>query len=169
MRHVDYAKELNGPLTALFIYIDEINKQARMVARTGDDYLLQLSINARAQAERALAIVMPTSIQHTPLVLRRKNKCSPHRVVLANADEKPSLTKREREAMNLIVAGCSNKEGAHRMKIGTRTFESHRAEVMRKLSARNAADLVRARLNLEMDEEVRRLPFDRAMTIVSLK
>ena len=63
----------------------------------------------------------------------------------SDADRKP-LTKREREVLNLISEGYSNKQGALRMKISPRTFESHRAEAMRKLGARNTADLVRAAL-----------------------
>ena len=55
-----------------------------------------------------------------------------------------TLTKREREVLNLISEGYSNKQGALRMQISPRTFESHRAEAMRKLGARNTADLVRA-------------------------
>jgi DNA-binding CsgD family transcriptional regulator len=57
--------------------------------------------------------------------------------------QKP-LTKREREVLNLISEGYSNKQGALRMRISPRTFESHRAQAMRKLGARNTADLVRA-------------------------
>ncbi len=63
----------------------------------------------------------------------------------AEAVQRP-LTKREREVLNLISQGCSNKQGALRMRISPRTFESHRAEAMRKLGARNTADLVRAAL-----------------------
>jgi len=62
-----------------------------------------------------------------------------------DAGRKP-LTRREREVLSLISAGYSNKEGALRMQISPRTFESHRAETMRKLGARNTADLVRAAL-----------------------
>jgi DNA-binding CsgD family transcriptional regulator len=63
----------------------------------------------------------------------------------SDPDQKP-LTKREREVLNLISEGCSNKQGALRMLISPRTFESHRAEAMRKLGARNTADLVRSAL-----------------------
>jgi DNA-binding CsgD family transcriptional regulator len=48
--------------------------------------------------------------------------------------------------LSLISEGYSNKEGALRMNISPRTFESHRAEAMRKLGARNTADLVRLAL-----------------------
>ena len=63
----------------------------------------------------------------------------------SEAGQKP-LTKREREVLALISEGCSNKQGALRMNISPRTFESHRAEAMRKLGARNTADLVRKAL-----------------------
>jgi DNA-binding CsgD family transcriptional regulator len=53
------------------------------------------------------------------------------------------LTPRQREVLGHISQGCSNKQGAVRMQIGPRTFESHRARVMQKFGARNAADLVR--------------------------
>jgi DNA-binding CsgD family transcriptional regulator len=53
------------------------------------------------------------------------------------------LTRREREVLDSISGGHTNKEGALRLKIGPRTFESHRARIMRKLAARNAAELLR--------------------------
>ena len=59
------------------------------------------------------------------------------------------LTRREREVLSLISEGYSNKQGALRMGISPRTFESHRAEAMRKLGARNTADLVRKALLLQ--------------------
>jgi DNA-binding CsgD family transcriptional regulator len=56
------------------------------------------------------------------------------------------LTRREREVLRLVSEGCSNKEGAKLMSISYRTFECHRAEVMRKLGAKNTAELVRLAL-----------------------
>ena len=57
------------------------------------------------------------------------------------------LTPREQEVLALITGGCSNKEGGYRLGISTRTFEAHRARLMGKLGARNAADLIRKTLN----------------------
>ncbi len=53
------------------------------------------------------------------------------------------LTPREREVLKLIVAGASNKETGRKLGISPRTIEVHRARIMAKLGARNAADLVR--------------------------
>ena len=53
------------------------------------------------------------------------------------------LTPRERVALAQIVRGASNKEAARTLGISPRTVEFHRANLMRKLGARNTADLMR--------------------------
>ena len=53
------------------------------------------------------------------------------------------LTQRERQVASLIADGASNKEAGRRLGISPRTVELHRAHIMEKLGARNAADLVR--------------------------
>jgi two-component system, chemotaxis family, CheB/CheR fusion protein len=54
-----------------------------------------------------------------------------------------SLSKREREVMDLVVAGEANKVIAARLGISQRTVETHRSTVMKKLKTRSIADLVR--------------------------
>lgn len=53
------------------------------------------------------------------------------------------LTRREREVLQEITGGASNKEAGRTLGISPRTVEVHRARIMEKLGARNAADLVR--------------------------
>lgn len=53
------------------------------------------------------------------------------------------LTQREREVLQLITNGQSNKEAGRELGISPRTIEVHRARVMEKLGARNTADLMR--------------------------
>jgi two-component system, LuxR family, response regulator FixJ len=53
------------------------------------------------------------------------------------------LTPREREVLSQIAEGASNKEVGRRLGISPRTVEVHRARLMEKIGARNAADLVR--------------------------
>jgi two-component system, LuxR family, response regulator FixJ len=53
------------------------------------------------------------------------------------------LTRREREVLQMITTGLSNKEAALKLGISSRTVEVHRLHVMHKLGARNTADLMR--------------------------
>ena len=54
-----------------------------------------------------------------------------------------TLTAREREVVQLLAEGKSNKEVADRLGISARTAEGHRAEIMRKLRLESLAELIR--------------------------
>ncbi len=58
-----------------------------------------------------------------------------------------SLTPREREVMDLVVAGRHNREIAETLGISARTVEVHKARMMTKLRVENVADLVRLSLS----------------------
>lgn len=53
------------------------------------------------------------------------------------------LTNREREVMELIVAGVLNKNIAFELNISQSTVETHRAKVMEKMRAKTLSDLMR--------------------------
>ena len=58
----------------------------------------------------------------------------------------PTLTPREHEVMELVVAGRHNRDIAVLLDISARTVEVHKARVMDKLGLDNVADLVRMRM-----------------------
>ena len=60
-----------------------------------------------------------------------------------------SLTKREKQVMQLVVVGMLNKDIAKKLEISIKTVEVHRANVMDKMSANSVADLVRMSLEVE--------------------
>lgn len=60
-----------------------------------------------------------------------------------------SLTPREREVLDGLVAGHPNKAIAYDLGTSPRTIEVHRARVMEKMQARSLADLVRMVLAVE--------------------
>jgi FixJ family two-component response regulator len=60
---------------------------------------------------------------------------------------KELLTERERAVLVQIVKGSSSKEAARALGISPRTVDFHRANMMKKLSAKNTADLVRVALS----------------------
>jgi FixJ family two-component response regulator len=53
------------------------------------------------------------------------------------------LTSREREVMNLVVAGLLNKQIAAELSISEITVKLHRSQVMKKMGANSLAELVR--------------------------
>jgi len=60
------------------------------------------------------------------------------------ADLAPAgVTAREREIIQLIAEGRSNKEAAATLGVSVKTIEAHRANIMRKLHLRTVSDLVR--------------------------
>jgi FixJ family two-component response regulator len=59
------------------------------------------------------------------------------------AERMQLLTPREREVLDLVVAGQTNKGVARHLDISERTVEVHRANVMRKMQAKSLADLVK--------------------------
>jgi DNA-binding NarL/FixJ family response regulator len=53
------------------------------------------------------------------------------------------VTPREREIIQLLAEGRSNKETASALGVSVKTVEAHRANIMRKLRLRSVSDLVR--------------------------
>ncbi|MCK1388185.1 helix-turn-helix transcriptional regulator [Bradyrhizobium sp. 21] len=160
------ARELNGPLTALLLYMGEIKHHSDQLAPVSGDraYLQRVVENALAQTERVCGLVkqlagsrkggLPIASRVEDVESKAARVPQPQRVPSAEIvglSGQKRLTKREREVLRLISEGYSNKQGALRMQISPRTFESHRAEAMRKLGARNTADLVRAALLHSID------------------
>jgi DNA-binding CsgD family transcriptional regulator len=154
------AHQLNEPLTALLLYLHEI-KQA---SERSDDVVPALA-SIRGIADMAIrearrvcdiiervgkAVAAPVdaeaaitrgreAIDMWALQAKSGNAAS---AVHLGANQQ-TLTPREHEVLALIRAGSSNKEGGHQLGISTRTFEAHRAHLMGKFGARNAADLIR--------------------------
>ena len=153
-------RQINGSLTALLIYMAELRNHSDAFSPVKDDqtYLKQVVENAFQQIGRVCDLVKQVEedgegnaagpIAETPSA-RSLNGSQVAGVLFSPAAGQRPLTKREREVLSLISEGYSNKQGALRMGISPRTFESHRAEAMRKLGARNTADLVRKALLLQ--------------------
>ena len=66
-----------------------------------------------------------------------------------------ALTPREREVLELIVAGKLNKLIADQLAISPKTVETHRARVMEKMGVRSVAELVQAVIAWRRDNDAR--------------
>ncbi len=65
-------------------------------------------------------------------------------------DRIASLSNREREVLEWLAEGSSNKAIARELAISPRTVEIHRANMMHKLGARHAAEAVRLKLEAQI-------------------
>jgi two-component system response regulator FixJ len=59
------------------------------------------------------------------------------------------LSARQRQVMELAVAGLSNKEIGSQLNISPKTVENHRAWVMERIGAKNLAELVRIAMQID--------------------
>ena len=66
------------------------------------------------------------------------------------ADDAIKLTKREVEIVKLIADGLTSQQMADKLFISHRTVETHRANLMKKMGAKNAIDLVKKAQQLNL-------------------
>jgi len=156
------AHRLGEPLTALLFVLHEI-KQASERFNGAETPLISVRENvdmALREVERICDIIEQVAEPGETLtdaeaavargreaidMWARDRRDRPDSLVspVDRAAHRHSLTPREQEVLALVIDGLSNKQGGHRLGISTRTFEAHRAHLMGKLGARNAADLIR--------------------------
>jgi FixJ family two-component response regulator len=74
---------------------------------------------------------------------RRHSENTASKIASLHFPGREPLTRREREVLAQFSSGASNKEAGRQLGISPRTIEDHRANIMKKLGARNAADLIR--------------------------
>jgi DNA-binding CsgD family transcriptional regulator len=154
--------QLSEPLTALLLYLHEIKQAGERSdgAASTSASLGRIADMAIREAERVCDIIervgkaIKTPADTEAAVTRGREAIdmwawdgqtmsgSAASAVHLRANPQ-TLTPREHEVLALIRAGSSNKEGGHQLGISTRTFEAHRAHLMGKFGARNAADLIR--------------------------
>ena len=160
------AHQLNEPLTALLLYLGAIRDLNTEAAGTdaAANSMRQMLESAFRETERVCAIIeqlghpfeAPDDAEPAIALGREAiNAWARSRNANGNGNAAPmllpsrhdGLTVREREVLDLVIEGAANKLGAHRLGISKRTFEVHRAHIMKKFRAKNTADLVRMALS----------------------
>jgi DNA-binding CsgD family transcriptional regulator len=165
------AHQLSGPLTALLLYVSDLHLHSDRFPDDGGEGLPLRRIAEQAlreaeyacsllqRIEDACASALPeqTDIAHGRKVIAWWSRATSGNVCPADAEAASAanatyqlLTRREREVLRLISQGLTNKEGAVHLQICPRTFESHRARIMQKFKAKNAVELVRMALHINM-------------------
>ncbi len=100
----------------------------------------------RFDLEKAIIMIYEGGKYFSPLVTN----------ILAESVVKPEqqiiteLTPREKEVLELVAQGFSTKQVADKLGIGTRTVESHRVNMLKKMKVNNTAELVRKSIEMKI-------------------
>ena len=101
----------------------------------------------KSDADESLIAAVDSLRQHKPFLTSRVTEfvLDDYLRRADDDDSKPrtAVTAREREIIQLLAEGKSNKEAAASLGISVKTIEAHRANLMRKLRLRSLSDLVR--------------------------
>jgi FixJ family two-component response regulator len=131
-------KELNAHSYPAPIFIitgdGDVRSAVEAVKNGAFDYLVK-PLDARSIVMRVSGAITAFS--------KRSGSAKSRNGSLVDFPGQTLLTPREREVLIQVAGGASNKEVGRRLGISPRTVEVHRARIMDKIGARNAADLVR--------------------------
>lgn len=118
-----------------FIFVTALGERAEIrlgMANGADDYLPK-----PFSADELLAAITGRIHRHE-LLFQQRNKAAfqkEHDIL------QTKITKREREVLLLVGQGITSRKIAERLKVALKTVEVHRANLMKKLGATNAARL----------------------------
>ena len=132
-------RQVKGMQPALKVLVLTMHSNAEYVARAvqdgADGYLLKDS--AVQDLVAAIEAVQAGRAYYSPPVQRELSELL--RAHAAPPRPMDTLTDREREVLRLVVKGLSTKDIASQLDISTRTVETHRANLMRKLNLKSVA------------------------------
>jgi len=138
---------LNGVESARRIHKALPQSEILVLTMHESDELVQQVVEAGArgyilkdEADRVLLAAVDALRQHKPYFSTRVSDAA--EVCEGSKPSRSRLTPREREILQLLAEGKSNKEVASLLNISVNTAEAHRANIMLKLDLRSLADLV---------------------------
>jgi DNA-binding NarL/FixJ family response regulator len=100
----------------------------------------------KSDADENLIAAVENLQQHKPFLTPTVTEFVLDGYIRDGADQdaaRGAVTAREREIIQLIAEGKSNKNAALALSISVKTIEAHRANIMRKLHLHSVSDLVR--------------------------
>ncbi|PYJ87857.1 MAG: DNA-binding response regulator [Verrucomicrobia bacterium] len=157
--------EMNGLEAAIQIKRELPDTEIVMFSMHQTDQLVREAFEAgvksfihKSEAHHLLVEAIESLARHKPFFTSQVSKILFSKVfnraegVRDAAERGQRLSAREREIVQLIAEGKSNKEVAGTLGIGVRTVEAHRASILRKLNLNSVADLVRYAIRNKMIE-----------------
>ncbi len=143
--HPDSARRLIDRLGEHGIWLPVV-----MVAQEPDIDRVVAAIKAGALDYLRLPLAMGLLARRLETILGEAERHAARRRREVEAQQRIALlSRRERQVLELLSAGCANKEIGRRLAISPRTVEIHRGNMMTKLEAGHAADAVRLWLDAQ--------------------
>lgn len=114
-----------------------------------------LDTSATSELLRAIRTVRRGEVFLSPTVARTLAKEDEKSVAVGSTREAPSeLSPRESQVLGLIAKGLTNRQIGESLGISTRTVETHRERIMRKLDIHTVAGLTRYAIQHGFNEEI---------------
>jgi DNA-binding NarL/FixJ family response regulator len=144
--------ELNGLEAARQIKKASAKTEVLMLtAHESEDLIHQVfaagarSYILKSEAGKHLVAAIQSASEHKPYFTSKVSEIVFARYLRGKDPDSgsASVTARERELLQLLAEGRSNKEAASQLGISVKTVETHRAAIMRKLALKSVSDLVR--------------------------
>jgi DNA-binding NarL/FixJ family response regulator len=100
----------------------------------------------RFDLEKAIVTVYEGGKYFSPMVtnILAESVARPEQITVGE------LTPREKEVLQLVAEGKSTKQVADKLGIGTRTVESHRVNMLKKMKVSNTAELVKKAIEMRI-------------------
>jgi DNA-binding NarL/FixJ family response regulator len=142
---IDAARQIRRDRPSIATVIFSVHDTERMVR----EVLLAGACGyvAKSTSPQDLVSAVDAAHRRLPLFLVRSFDCVLRKLAGDAASwpegELSLLSRREREIVQLLAEGQSNKEVSALLGIGLKTVEAHRAKIMRKIRVASAAGLVR--------------------------
>ena len=141
---IDLCKEVRLQYPSVFVIgLSTFNQQSfiqKMMDNGASGYVLKNATKEELLEAIDTVAKGKTYLSHEAAQSLRKN----------NSDEKPILTRREKEVLELIANGMTNSEIAQQLFLSVTTVDTHRKNLLAKFNCRNIASLIRFAVQNQM-------------------
>jgi len=134
---IDLCKEVREQWPGIFVIglstFNQLSLIQKMIANGASGYVLKNATEDELMEGIETVIQGKMYLSDEAAKVLRKSK----------EDEVPLITSREKEVLELIATGLTNNEMAAKLFISATTVDTHRKNLLAKLSAKNTAELVK--------------------------
>jgi DNA-binding NarL/FixJ family response regulator len=110
-------------------------------------------LKSDADQELVKAVAAVTNLESYFTSSAANALAGPHQIANLDDAKRNDLTPRERQVVQLLAEGKSSKEASIFLGISTKTIETHRANLMRKLNLHSVSELTRWAIRNQIIQE----------------